>query len=295
MTSQNTGNQGQIFQTGQTTESGVVQNNQNQMTGNAVAYIFNDATTGGKFTLSNTGVRIPLTVSSITPSSVVYTDTLGNRYTLYIDASGNYYTLGPQSIKVYSTGFPSSTAGKTNTIVDSLGANYVIYNDQLGNNYITYSDSNGRFYYSSNGKKVYLNSGTSTNNMQKTTNNMGSATNSNNNAIGNTSPVYVISDDAGNKYILSRTNTRTYLTPSLTSSSFITYTDPSGVKHIVYKDPTTGNLYTSGSSGSKIFLTGTVSSTSGFPVTYKDSVGTTYTIVSDPSGNRYIRYTDSKG
>jgi hypothetical protein len=238
MTSQNTGNQGQTVQTGQKTGSGVVQNNQNQMTVNTVAYIFNDATKGDKFTLSNTGVRIPLTVSSTTPSSVVYTDTLGNRYTLYIDPSGNYYTLGPQSTKVYSTGFPSSATGTTSTIVDSLGANYVIYNDQLGNNYITYSDSNGRFYYSSNGKKVYLNSGT-------TTNNMGSTTNSNNNAIGTvtSSPVYVYSDDAGNKYILSRTNTRTYLTPSLTSSSSITYTDPSGVKYIVYEDPTTGNLY----------------------------------------------------
>ncbi len=131
--------------------------------------------------------------------------------------------------------------------------------------------------------------------MGTTINNIGSTTNSNNNAIGTTSPVYVYSDDAGNKYILSRTNTRTYLTPSLTSSSSITYTDLSGVKYIVYKDPTTGNLYTSGPSGSKIFLTGTARSTSGSPVTYKDSVGTTYTIVSDPLGNRYIRYTDPKG
>ena len=54
-------------------------------------------------------------------------------------------------------------------------------------------------------------------------------------------------------------------------------------------------IYTSGPSGSKVFLTGTASSTSGSPVTYKDSIGTTYTIISDPSGNRYIRYTDPKG
>lgn len=95
---------------------------------------------------------------------------------------------------------------------------------------------------------------------------------------------------------MNSSGSRVYLTPSLTSATSITYTDSKGAKYIVYKDNTSGNLYTLSNTGSRIYLTGSSSTNpSGAPVTLKDSVGTSYSVSSDSTGNRYITYTDNTG
>jgi YD repeat-containing protein len=106
---------------------------------------------------------------------------------------------------------------------------------------------------------------------------------------------FQVIDNTGSKYALSPSGARTLLTPVSATPSTQTLKDSQANLYVFSVDPSTGNLYTSTTSGLRYYSTGFPSTTSGLPTKITDSLGNIYTVYSDPSGNQYITYTDSNG
>ena len=243
----------------------------------APVYIFTDSTGGNRYILNSTGDRQYLTLSSTQGNTQVYTDSLGNKYSVVKDPTTGAlsYQLTTTN-KEFLTGYPTTTSGQPLTLNDSLGTQYGIYSDPQGNKYIVYTDPLGTYYLNNNGNKVYLNQ------QPTATTGLGSNT-------------YVFIDSTGgNRYILSPNGVRTYLTLTSTQGNTQTYTDPSGNRYTITRDPTTGVLTTT-VNGVKEYLNTYPSTVSGSPITFADSLGVQYGIYSDPQGNKYVVYNDPSG
>lgn len=241
-------------------------------TGSTPVTIYIDSTGGNRYILSPSGVRKYLTFVSSTANSFIYADPSGNKYTIYRDpTSNNLYTQTSSGLRTYLTSLPQPLSANPSTFNDTVGTQYAIYSDPQGNRYVTYSDPSGRYYLNSTINKVYVG---------------GAAT--------LLSPIVIYLDGSGNKYVLSNSGERVYLHPVSESSTQAVLADPYGNSYTLNKDPSSGNIYeTLGST--KYYLTGYPTQTSGTPVTLNDAVGTVYSIVGDPQGNKYLTYSDSTG
>jgi len=244
-----------------------------------ITYVFTDSTGGNRYTLSSNGTRVYLTLNSTSGATQTYTDPQSNKYIITKDpATGNSYLSINGGLREYLTSFPTSTLGSPVALTDSLGTKYAIYSDSLGNKYVAYTDSLGVYYINSNGVKVYLPDSQQTS------------------GVTGASMTYVFTDStSGSRYVLAANGNRVYLTLASTSGATQTLTDPQGNKYTITKDPSTGNSYTTLTGNVREYLTSSPQTVTGSPIALTDSLGTQYTIYSDPQGYKYVQYHDPSG